>query len=135
MAYGNILADVVQSSVTGTAPVFKDGNSTEVGTLCRAWVNFNGSSGTVVVRGSFNVQSVTRNATADYTITFTNLMPDANYVVNLTVEEATSDSAGYNNTMLIKKSTTNTTSSFRIMSIYNNYGLWDPVYAMVSVFR
>lgn len=45
---------------------------------CRAWVRFNGSTG--AISGSGNVTSVTRNATGDYSINFTNAMPDANYV-------------------------------------------------------
>jgi len=45
---------------------------------CRAWVNFNGT-GTVAIRASGNVSSITDNGTGDYTINFTNAMPDANY--------------------------------------------------------
>ena len=47
----------------------------------KAWVNFNGSAGAVSVRGSFNVSSVTENATGDYTINFTTAMSNANYAV------------------------------------------------------
>jgi hypothetical protein len=78
MPYGNLLADVVQSSVTGTPPQFNDGAGTQTGTLCRAWVNFNGT-GTVAIRASFNVSSITDNGTGDYTINFTTAMSDANY--------------------------------------------------------
>ena len=48
---------------------------------CRAWVNFNGT-GTVAIRGSGNVSSITDNGTGDYTVNFTTAMPDANYYVN-----------------------------------------------------
>jgi len=47
---------------------------------CRAWVNFNGS-GTVSIRGSGNVTSITDDGTGLYTINFTNAMPDTNYTV------------------------------------------------------
>jgi hypothetical protein len=47
---------------------------------CRAWVNFNGT-GTVAIRASGNVSSLTDNGVGDYTINFTNAMPDANYAV------------------------------------------------------
>jgi hypothetical protein len=80
MPYGNLLADVVQSSVTGTPPQFNDGSGTQVGTLCRAWVNFNGT-GTVAIRSSFNVSSITDNGVGSYTINFTNALPNANYSV------------------------------------------------------
>jgi len=45
---------------------------------CRAWVNFNGT-GTVAIRASGNVSSITDNGVGDYTVNFTNAMPDANY--------------------------------------------------------
>jgi uncharacterized protein (AIM24 family) len=41
-------------------------------------VNFNGT-GTVAIRSSFNVSSITDNGVGDYTINFTNAMPDTNY--------------------------------------------------------
>ena len=55
-------------TVSGTAPLY----------MCRAWVNFNGT-GTVVIRASGNVSSITDNGTGDYTINFTTAMPDTNY--------------------------------------------------------
>lgn len=82
MAYGSVLTDTVQSSTAATAPVFKDGNGTQIGTLCRAWVNFNGT-GTVAIRASFNVSSITDNGTGDYTVNFTTAMPDANYAASV----------------------------------------------------
>ena len=46
----------------------------------RAWVNFN-ASGTVSVRGSGNVSSVTDNGVGLFTINFATSMPDGNYSV------------------------------------------------------
>jgi hypothetical protein len=48
------------------------------GYMARAWVNFNGT-GTVAIRASGNVSSITDNGTGDYTVNFTTAMPDANY--------------------------------------------------------
>ena len=48
---------------------------------CRAWVNFDASSGTPSIRCSGNVSSITDNGTGDFTVNFTNAMPDRNYVV------------------------------------------------------
>lgn len=45
---------------------------------CRAWVNFNGT-GSVAIRGSGNVSSVSDNGTGDYTVNFSTAMPDTNY--------------------------------------------------------
>lgn len=83
MPYGSIFSDTVQSSVASTAPVFRDGNSVEIGQICKSWVNFNGVSGSVGVRASFNVSSVTRGATAGYyLIAFTTSMTDSQHATN-----------------------------------------------------
>ena len=48
------------------------------GYLCRAWVNFNGT-GTVAIRASGNVSSITDRGTGWYTANLTTAMPDVNY--------------------------------------------------------
>jgi uncharacterized protein (AIM24 family) len=47
---------------------------------CRAWVNFNGT-GTVAIRASGNVSSITDNGTGNYTLNFTTALTDTNYCV------------------------------------------------------
>lgn len=56
----------------------------------KAWVNFNGT-GTVAIRAAFNVSSITDNGVGAYGLNFTTAMPDANYSVALTTNNATSD--------------------------------------------
>jgi hypothetical protein len=71
-------------TVTGTGSFsgnlsFNSGyGSAAVAYGCRAWVSFNGT-GTVAIRGSGNVSSITDNGTGNYTINFSTAMPDANY--------------------------------------------------------
>jgi hypothetical protein len=70
-------------SVTGNATGSTFGFNSGFGSVataygCRAWVNFNGT-GTVAIRASGNVSSITDNGTGDYTVNFTTAMPDANY--------------------------------------------------------
>lgn len=61
-----------------------------------AWVNFNGK-GTVSIRASNNVSSITDNGVGDYTVNFTNAMQDSNYAVALGGgEEAATVSGGGN---------------------------------------
>ena len=60
---------------TATVPV-----NTVVNGSAKAWVNFNGT-GTVAIRASFNVSSITDNGTGDYTVNFTTALVDANYSV------------------------------------------------------
>lgn len=49
--------------------------------VCRAWVNFNGQ-GTVAIKASGNVSSITDNGVGDYTINYTTALSDANYVAS-----------------------------------------------------
>lgn len=72
---------VIENGVALTPPTIVDVNGVQIGTFCRAWVNFQGT-GTVTIRSSFNVSSVTDDGTGLYTINFTNAMPDANYAVS-----------------------------------------------------
>lgn len=60
------------STASGSAPSYS----------ARAWVNFNGT-GTVAIRASGNVSSITDGGVGIYTVNFTNSMPDGNYVVNV----------------------------------------------------
>lgn len=59
---------------------------------CRAWVNFNGT-GTVAIRASGNVSSITDNGVGNYTVNFTNAMSDANFSVTGTAALLDSGSA------------------------------------------
>lgn len=94
-----------------------------------AWVNFNGT-GTVAIRDSYNVSSITDNGTGDYTINFASALTNANYcpvfgqisngasgpIVNTGVAAANLTSAP----------TTKTTSALRINTGATNApGLYD----------
>ena len=54
----------------------------------KAWVNFDGI-GTVAIRDSLNVSSITDNGTGNYTIAFTTAMANTNYCVLTTCAYAT----------------------------------------------
>ena len=74
---GITTADIAATTLTVDAGF--GSNATAYGV--RAWVNFNGT-GTVAIRESGNVSSITDNGTGNYTINFTTNMPDINYAVN-----------------------------------------------------
>ena len=78
-----------------------------------AWVNFNGT-GTVAIRASYNVSSITDNGTGDYTVNFTNAMTDTNYCV---LRSASKDS-GTADFLLAGDLGTITTSSVRFITGY-----------------
>jgi hypothetical protein len=102
--------------------------------MARSWVNFNGS-GTVSIRASVNVSSITDNGTGDYTVNFSTSMPDANYCTTFGQDEAVSNSSGFTNTFNIARSAAPTSSAIRFISSYSNYVRWDTVYANVAIFR
>jgi hypothetical protein len=79
MAYGTANVDNIQSSTVGTPVVFKDGGGTQVGTLCRAWVNFTVSGSTCTSLAAFNVSSITYSSSGVYVVNFTTALSDSNY--------------------------------------------------------
>ena len=94
---------------------------------CRAWVNFNGT-GTVAIRASGNVSSITDNGTADYTVNFTTAMVDANY----SVSGACGTSVAGGESVRIQSAPT--TASVRVVTSYYATG-FDALYTTVSIFR
>jgi hypothetical protein len=74
---GITTADIAATTLTVNAGF--GSNATAYGV--RAWVNFDGT-GTVAIRDSGNVSSITDHSTGNYTINYTNNMPDINYAVN-----------------------------------------------------
>ena len=99
----------------------------------KAWVNFSGVM-TAIVRASFNVSSVTRNGTGNYTINFANALPDSNYSVVGQVRRS-SDSALVHQ-MALWASDTKTSSSIQVRSSDGNTGaLTDMPEINVSIFR
>lgn len=126
MAYGTANVDNIQSSTAGTPVVFKDGGGTQIGTLCRAWVNFNGT-GTVAIRASFNVSSITDNGTGDYTVNFTNALSDANYSCLITGTYGSSNAFN---------GTAPTTTAARLSTFVSTSGAaQDQAYISVGIFR
>jgi hypothetical protein len=123
-------------AVTGTAittgdtgSVTKSMVSTSTSTgmgICRAWVNFNGQ-GTVAIRDSFNVSSITDNGTGNYTVNFTTAMPNANFCA---VCAGSDLSAG---TVVIPK--VYSASSINVLTLANDgTGAGDAIYVNVSIF-
>ncbi len=78
MAAGAAAAERFRAKSTGDFQFNSGYGSVATAYGCRAWVNFNGT-GTVAIRASGNVSSITDNGTGDYTVNFTTAMPDANY--------------------------------------------------------
>jgi len=68
IADANITAAKLNGAQSGSAPIYG----------ARAWVNFNGT-GTVAIKASGNVTSISDNGTGSYAVNLTTAMPDVNY--------------------------------------------------------
>ena len=127
MANGTIAFDTLSTSgqITGTAKSLD--TDYVVNGSAKVWVNFNGQN-TIAARDSFNLASLTDNGTGDYTITFSNNMENANYIIHATGEQlASNDSVAINKDY----STAYTTSAARIVATQGSTRA-NPVYANFS---
>lgn len=64
----------------------------------KAWVNFNGT-GTVAIRASGNVSSITDNGVGNYTVNFASAMADSNYSVVVTSRRSTAADMNFSATL------------------------------------
>lgn len=81
--------------------------------VAASWVNFNGT-GTVAIRDSENVASITDNGTGDYTENFTTAMSDANYAVVGQCSNDNNNAATYTETVQIYQNTPPIAGSVRM---------------------
>jgi hypothetical protein len=79
-----IAANAVTTAKLGTS---------EASGLAKAWVNFNGT-GTVAIRASYNVSSITDSGTGNYTVNFTSALTDTNYCAVGSMGDTNSASIG-----------------------------------------
>jgi hypothetical protein len=99
---------------------------------CRAWVNFNGT-GTVAIRASGNVSSITDNGVGNYTINLTTIMPDVNFSTFSNPVLNTTLTAGE---QVASQSYAQSTSAVRIVSFNtSSNGANDVNHAYVAIFR
>jgi hypothetical protein len=101
------------------------------GTL-QAWVNFNGT-GTVAIRASGNVSSITDNGVGDYTVNFTTALADADYSVVATGQEVAGPSLV---SMYVHRTSPYASGSIRLQGI-NTSGASaaDTAFVNVAIFR
>jgi hypothetical protein len=98
---------------------------------CRAWVNFNGT-GTVAIRASGNVSSITDNGVGDYTVNFTTAMPDANYAISVSSDNLTNAAV----ISFVRSATAvPTVSAVRVGALSASLVAADSPYYTVAIFR
>ena len=117
---------LTQFNASGSAPVY----------ACRAWVNFNGT-GTVAIRASGNVSSITDGGTGIYTVNFTTAMSDTNYGVTSFARKDNNLADGSVSATALSGST-KTVSALQIYCLYANpsaAGVFDAAEVGISIFR
>ena len=148
-----ITSPVINTSVSGTAFLDEDDMASDSATkmasqqsiksyvdnkiggsgepaIVKAWVNFNGT-GTVAIRNSFNVSSITDNGVGDYTVNLASPMANANYVILGMV----SSNSGANPAAVasLRNGTTPTVSAYNLHTGTTNVPV-DETYVMSAVF-
>lgn len=114
IAAAAVTADKLSGAQSGSAPVFG----------ARAWVVFDGTgttgtNQTIIANG--NIASVYKNATGDYTVTFTTALPDAHYATAITPVAM----SGLNRYGYTSDTTAPTSSAYRFVVIQGGSGLAD----------
>ena len=104
--------------------------TTEQTRIAKAWVNFNGTTSPGTIRSSYNVTSVTKNGTGDYSVNFTTAMADANYSVSSMASQGVSN----NSFVQFSNTSPQSTSSVRIVNVNLTPVVVDSTIISVQVF-
>jgi hypothetical protein len=129
---GNIKVSNSMWFNSSEAPSFYNANGASIGTTCRAWVNINGANGQILA--SYNVSSVTYNATGDYTVNFANnTFSDSNYSFACGIQR---EIAGAASIRVNADSTGKTSSSIRLYATFGSSGsTFNPASLTLIAFR
>jgi hypothetical protein len=123
---GTVDTDVLAANAVTYAKI----GTTEQGQLCKAWVNFNGT-GTVAIRASYNVSSITDNGTGDYTVNFTTALADANYAAVAGAGNGDDTTSFINGVAQAAP----TTSAVRLKVVNSSTVASDRTYVHIAIFR
>jgi hypothetical protein len=122
-ANATIAATISAGSVDNAAIANGAVSAAKLGTneqkqICKAWVNFNGS--TAAIRSSYNVSSITKNGTGNYSINFSTALTDSNYSVCANMGNSVTPPAS---SVVYCYQPSNTTSSCNVIVSDNNTDL------------
>lgn len=129
---GATTADVLIGTSAGLLQFNSGYGSVATAYGCRAWVNFNGT-GTVAIRASGNVSSITDNSVGNYTVNFSSPIADANYAAS-----AAAGSPGSRDGGAFVPATAVPTTTALIVRCFGSNALdtsYDHTYVYVAVFR
>ena len=124
---------ITTAEIAAAAVTTVELGTSEASGLAKAWVNFNGT-GTVAIRASFNVSSITDNGTGDYTVNFTTALADANYAFTVGYRGAANNDTDYT-PVLHTGSSPSTTAARFVVNNMSTGSLADIDYVCISIFR
>jgi hypothetical protein len=133
---GRLVVNTLNTDTVGAILTTQNG----ITGIAKAWVNFDGTPATPTIRSSFNVGSITKNATGNYTITFTTAFANTSYsVTGACMRSSTntnSTSAGLNLTITGDTTYTNSfaTTSLKVLSKLDNNSQEDGLAVCIAVF-
>ena len=113
------------SDAAGTGPATLTGQY-----AAKAWVNFNGT-GTVAIRDSENVSSITDNGTGDYTVNFSNAFANSNYAP-VASNSVSFGVAPVSIQIATQTEVAPTTSALRFATMAGNFNTFDTKYTNMS---
>jgi hypothetical protein len=99
--------------------------------VVQVWVNFNGT-GTVAIRDSYNVSSITDNGSGTYDINFASALGNVNYSLSSLGTHESGNSAPRN--ICFKEGNTRSTSAINITNEYYTGSLADAAHMDVTIF-
>jgi hypothetical protein len=116
--------DTIQNAAGTDSPINVPGTA-------KAWVNFNGT-GTVAIRASYNVSSITDIAAGVYAVNFTTALVDANY----SAVSMSADASAGTICFIAQGSALPTASGLTIRTAGNASTIdYDTPYVCVAIFR
>ena len=134
---GTVKASIIQHDVSNVATVFKDGAGTEIGQLIKAWITYDGAN--LSSKASFNVSSVSRSSTGQFTYSLTNAMSDSLYPVSASGLNGDDGSSNpyptFTNNIVVHWGWTYSSSQFRSTHMWVNNTLHNPFWTTLVINR
>jgi hypothetical protein len=127
---GATTADVARFTSAGLFQFNSGYGSVATAYACRAWVNFNGT-GTVAIRASGNVSSITDGGVGIYTVNLTTAMPDADYATVIAASRPATDIT----IVSARGAAAQTVSSTALVTANSALALTDSANVYVAIFR
>ena len=126
------MAGTVITDVINTSSGIQSTNNALLG-AAKTWVNFNGTTSPGTIRSAYNVSSVTKNGTGDYTVNFTTALADTNYCA-VTGGQIDTGGGSYALTGIARVAGAISTTSLRIVTSSSAFANYDYLVVNAAIF-